>query len=421
MNKHTRTTHTCRRLQALVVALRTLSVVLPLALLPCSCAHDEDSCIPAATATDTYLSLNVQTSAPNKIRSRASEADLNPANPTTESSIHSIYVWAFATDDTRSEALPIGYRGETLDTPVDGESNTKTVSMKIPRQSDGKTIEKIDLYILANAESLPGIFDGVTSYKTLTRGQLKNLAINQQFGISTDGKAQCTEVPDKGLPISRVLTAINTNDHVAETEAAATGKAINISLVRAVSKLHFFFARKSNAATGEAEITKIILDSDVLPTASPLFPTATTESKMEDEGLTGEYPSSTTYVATKLTLPGVETAKIKEVEDPTTLIRQNEETASTYMNRLYAATIECDRCYLRESNKTLSGIIYYKLNASAQEKSVTFSIPAESMPASRNSELVVYGYFLNGGTTELNLEYYVAEWNTKSTTDITFN
>ncbi len=420
MNRHTKTSRHghCRKRAWLAIFALTASVSFT--SLCSSCVYDNNEETTTASSTDTYLSLNVQTAAPNRVRAY-STADNNSANPTTESSIHSIHVWAFNSANTDGNALPIGYREETLATPVDGETTVKTVSMKLPRKSGYQTLENLDLYILANAESIPGLFDDFDSPKSISRGQLQSLSIKDQFGITSDGKAQCTTVPEEGLPVSRVITGISVSNHVAETEAAAASKAVSIPLIRAVSKLHFFFARKKDAATDQVAITKIELDQQVLPTASRVFPTATTESTTESAGLYGDFGSDTQYNTTKMVMDGVQTTGINEVADPTTLIRQSGETASAYMQRLTSATQESNRSYLRESNKPLTGKIYYKLNASAAEKSVAFTIPADSSAAYRNSELVIYGYFLDGGTTELTLKYYVAEWTDKAATDINFN
>ncbi len=420
MNRHTKTSRHGHGRERAWLAIFALTASVSLTSLFSSCINDKYEETATVSTTDTYLSLNVQTAAPNRVRAY-SIADTNPGNPTTESSIHSIHVWAFNSGDTDSNALPVGYREETLNTPVDGENNVKTVSMKIPRKSGYQTLENLDLYILANAESEPGLFDGIVSKKSISRSQLESLTLKNQFGITSDSKAQCTEVPAEGLPVSRVITGISVSEHVAETEAEAATKAITIPLIRAVSKLHFFFARKKDAATDQASITRIELDEQVLPTTSRIFPVATTEGNTENAGLTGYFGSDTQYNDSQMVMDGVETACINEVEDPTTLIRQSSETASTYMKRLYAATVECNRSYLRESDKPLTGKIYYKLNASAAEKSVDFTIPADGSAACRNSELVVYGYFLDGGMTELTLKYYVAEWNEKTETDIKFD
>ena len=121
-------------------------------------------------------------------------------------------------------------------------------------------------------------------------------------------------------------------------------------------------------------------------------------------------------------MDGITTSDIYEVADPTSLTRQDNETASEYMQRLYAATKESNLCYLRESNKPITGTIYYRLSSGTTVKTATFQIPSTTdTPAYRNHELVIYGYFLNGGTAELTLKYYVAEWNDKAATNINFN
>lgn len=415
MTIHAKTYHQGSRLRQSLTTL--LLAALPLATLFSSCTNED---CPAATPTETYLNLNVQTASPTT--TRAANTETNPANPSTESSIHSIRVWAFSSSDTGSDALAVSYKEESLATPVDGENSTKTISMKIPRTADGGTLDRLDLYILANAESIVGLFDGVVYPKTMTRGQLESLNIESQFGITDDGKPQITTVPDGGLPVSRVIKSINVNEHIADTPAAAADKALNIQLIRAVSKLHFFFARKSNAATEKVEITKIELDSKVLPTASKVFPNGTTVSNMATDGLTGSFTENTRYTDIKMLMDGITTSDIYEVADPTSLTRQDNETASEYMQRLYAATKESNLCYLRESNKTITGTIYYRLSSGTTVKTATFQIPSTTdTPAYRNHELVIYGYFLNGGTAELTLKYYVAEWNDKAATNINFN
>ena len=383
MTIHAKTYHQGNRLRQSLTTL--LLAALPLATLFSSCTNED---CPTATPTETYLNLNVQTASPTT--TRAANTETNPANPSTESSIHSIRVWAFSSSDTGSDALAVSYKEESLATPVDGENSTKTISMKIPRTADGGTLESLN--------------------------------IESQFGITDDGKPQITTVPDGGLPVSRVIKSINVNEHIADTPAAAADKALNIQLIRAVSKLHFFFARKSNAATEKVEITKIELDSKVLPTASKVFPNGTTVSNMATDGLTGSFTENTRYTDIKMLMDGITTSDIYEVADPTSLTRQDNETASEYMQRLYAATKESNLCYLRESNKPITGTIYYRLSSGTTVKTATFQIPSTTdTPAYRNHELVIYGYFLNGGTAELTLKYYVAEWNDKAATNINFN
>ncbi len=417
MDKFIKTYKQENRLKTLVMALTALLISLFVISLLSSCVYDDYNPKTDNDRSDTYLSLSFLTSAPTETRAslgKETRADLgqddNPANPASESSIHSIRVWAFNSDSENDDAMAIGYREEILSTPVNGENTVKTINMKIPRKPSGQDLAHIDLYILANAESLDGIFEGGIAKKTLTRKQLKGLTIKSQFGITADGKAQVSEVPETGLPISRVITQISVADHVADTETEAYGKAVTIPLVRAVSKLHFFFARKSNGGTEEALVSRIVLDEDIIPTESYVFPDAATYAYRESAGLIStRYNAATTYVNTKLNLDGVENKYVTSVAAPTDYRRGNTEKASDYMKRLSDAGLSSqDRTYLRESNKPITGKIYFKLSADSPEQSADFTIPSSMRPAARNHELVVYGYFLEGG--KLMVEPTVLDW-----------
>lgn len=389
-----------------VMALSTLLVALIAITLFASCVYDEYKPGTEEFKSDTYINLSVIASQP-------------------ESNIHSIRVWAFHSENANDNDISIGYRKELLSTPVNGERDMHSISVKLLRKALTQENQHIDLYILANAESIGSFsINGIESSfsdgfneQALTRQQLKELVIKNQFGITTDGKPQNTEVPSAGLPISRVITHVSIDAHKADTETGAAAKAITVPLVRAVSKLHFFFARKSEASTDNVEITKIEMNEQVIPIESRVFPLEATEEKVETEGLTGYFPQDIQYIAKKMTLEGIPTSNIKEVTAPETLKRQEGETAKDYMSRLHAATQECDLCYLRESNKPITGTIFYKLNSSSEVKQATFSIPLSY----RNTEMVVYGYFLDGGITDINLKYFVTAWNEKEETNIEFN
>lgn len=87
------------------------------------------------------------------------------------------------------------------------------------------------------------------------------------------------------------------------------------------------------------------------------------------------------------------------------------------MKRMNDDIGEHDLSYLRETNKTIKGRIYYQLAEGGSEKFREFTIPSEDK-AIRNRELVVYGYFLQGGA--LCLDWQVMPWN-KVTSEIGWN
>lgn len=403
-----------RRLGMAIAALLMLSTMA-------SCS-DQDSQAPA-TGDEAYLNLSFSTA--SNTTSRASRAgdigkDETPANPTAESDIHSIKVWVFKSG-TGENANPIAYK-EDRPTAGGGTANgTYTLNLRFLRKINGVELKNIDLYILANSEST-NMADKLNGkdFRSITRADLQGVTFDKPFGITKKGKAETTEVPTEGLPISRAITNIEIADHVADTEIEAKSKRINIPLVRAVSKLHFYFARKAGdeAMTGNVKVTRIEIDKKTFPTASYVFPDEEDYATADaNKAATRNKYGTPTYVDKLLTLDGVENTGIKEVKDPLTYKRGANETAQAYMDRMNKDIGGHDLSYLRETNKPITGKIYYKLAEDGFERFQSFTIPS-SGTAIRNRELVVYGYFLQGGA--LCLDWQVMPWN-KVTSEISWS
>lgn len=396
-----------RRLGMAIAALLMLSTMA-------SCS-DQDSQAPA-TGDEAYLNLSFSTA--SATTSRASRAgdigkdDETQANPNTESDIHSIKVWVFKSGTGENANHPIAYKEDKPTTVGGGTVNGNyTLNLRFLRKINGEEIKNIDLYILANSEStnMAKKLEN-KDFRSITRADLQGVTFDDSFGITEKGKAETTEVPTEGLPISRAITNIAIADHVADTEIEAKSKRISIPLVRAVSKLHFYFARKANANTEYVKVTKIEIDGNTFPKESYVFPDeevyATAKTNKDATYKKYENPD---YVASPLKLDGVENTGIKEVTDPLTYVRGENETAQAYMDRMNTAEIgEHNLCYLRETNKPIKGTIYYQLADDDFVRSKEFTIPS-SGNAIRNRELVVYGYFLKGGA--LCLDWQVMPWN----------
>lgn len=398
-----------RRLGMAIAALLMLSTMA-------SCS-DQDSQAPA-TGDEAYLNLSFSTA--SATTSRASRAgdigkdDETQANPNTESDIHSIKVWVFKSE-TGPTANPIAYKEDRPTAVGGGTANgTYTLNLRFLRKINGEELEKIDLYILANSEStnMAKKLEN-KDFRSITRADLQKVTFDDPFGIKkADSTAQTTKVPTEGLPISRAITNIEIADHVADTEIKAKEIGIKIPLVRAVSKLHFYFARKANANTENVKVTKIEIDGKTFPKESYVFPDeedfATAKTNKDATYKKYENPD---YVASPLKLDGVENTGIKEVTDPLTYVRGENETAQAYMDRMNEEFKEIgghDLSYLRETNKPIKGKIYYQLAEGGSEKFREFTIPSNGN-AIRNRELVVYGYFLQGGA--LCLDWQVMPWN----------
>lgn len=396
-----------RRLGMAIAALLMLSTMA-------SCS-DQDSQAPA-TGDEAYLNLSFSTASATTSRaSRAGDIGNNEtqANPTAESDIHSIKVWVFKSG-TGASANPIAYKEDTP-SAVDGKpvNGNYTLNLRFLRKINGEELKNIDLYILANSEStnMAEKLNG-KDLRSITRADLQKVTFDDPFGITAEGKAQTTAVPTgKGLPISRAITNIAIADHVADTEAGAKNKGISVPLVRAVSKLHFYFARKdaADAMTENVKVTGIEIDGNTFPTASYVFPDEEDDTKADANkaATSGKY-GNPDYVPSPLKLDGVENTKIKAVTDPLTYQRGPTETAQAYMDRMNKEIGGHDLSYLRETNKPITGKIYYQLAEGGSVKSKGFTIPS-SGNAIRNRELVVYGYFLQGGV--LCLDWQVMPWN----------
>ena len=405
-----------RRLGMAIAALLMLSTMA-------SCS-DQDSQAPA-TGDEAYLNLSFSTASATTSRAGGTGNignDETQANPDTESDIHSIKVWVFKSG-TGESANPIAYK-EDKPSAVDGKpvNGNYTLNLRFLRKINGEELKNIDLYILANSEST-NMADKLNGkdFRSITRADLQGVTFDNPFGITAEGKAQTTEVPTGlGLPISRAITNIAIADHVADTEAGAKGKGISIPLVRAVSKLHFYFARTADAdaLTENVKVTKIEIDGNTFPTESYVFPDEEDYATADaNKAATSNKYGTPSYVPTLLKLDGVENAQIKAVADPLAYKRGPGETAQTYMNRMNTDIGEHNLSYLRETNKPITGKIHYQLADGGSVKSQGFTIPS-SGNAIRNRELVVYGYFLQGGA--LCLDWQVMPWN-KVTSEISWS
>ena len=387
-----------------------------------SCSENENT--ETALSDNAYLSLSFSTGTGNSTRAGESHTEdalannESKADPNSESDIHSIKVWVFQSG-TNEDANPIAYKEEALK-DINGSYN---LQLRFLRKIAGKDVENIDLYILANSEStnIESKLSG-KDFSSITRKELQNIRFDSTFGIQENGNPQNTEVPETGLPISRAITKISVEKHVGTTEAEAATKGIKIPLVRAVSKLHFYFARKtgSDANTSQVKVTRIEVEGNTIPTASYVFPDeAVYKEKGYNQDVTSQkYDNAgTDYVPTTLKLAGVENTDIKAVEDPKSFIKKSNQSAQQYLDAFKQASIGSHNlCYLRETTKAIQGTIYYSLDGGATEKHETFNIPSEGN-AIRNRELVVYGYFLNGQMGKLTVTPTIQEWQDGGTYD----
>lgn len=355
-----------------------------------SCSENENT--ETALGDNAYLSLSFSTGTGNSTRAGESHTEdalannESKADPNSESDIHSIKVWVFQSG-TNEDANPIAYKEEALK-DINGSYN---LQLRFLRKIAGKDVENIDLYILANSEStnIESKLSG-KDFSSITRKELQNISFDSTFGIQENGNPQNTKVPETGLPISRAITKISVEKHVGTTEAEAETKGIKIPLVRAVSKLHFYFARKkgTDANTSQVKVTRIEVEGNTIPTASYVFPDEATynENGYNQDVTSQKYNSATTYVSDTLKLAGVENTDIKEVDNPESFIKKSNQSAQEYLDAFKQAGIDShDLCYLRETNKAIKGTIYYSLDGGKPRRARPSIFLLKEMPSETES------------------------------------
>lgn len=378
-------------------ASRALFACLTLvgAMLPVACVYDH---IPeAGVQADTYIHLSLSAS---EAGTRAVSDDHK--GETDENTITSLRVWAFDANNSSESATALCYKEETN---LNVTAGLHTFTMKLPRTTGGQPLTHIDLYILANAESGSNLTTSAEN-RRLTRKELQAKVVSEQFGVNSEGTPQNMSVPSAGLPMSRIVENIPIEGYVTEDETV-TKPSINIGLTRAVSKLHFFFARRSNSGTDGVEVTGIEVGKSTVPVTSYVFPQPVQfANPVPDNGPdTRSYTNFVDYAVSRKYK--VTVGDIPAVADPKDLKRGSNEDADTYMSRLAKANLKGQYLtYLRETDQEVTVTIRYRLGENEKEKTATVNISAGDLR--RNHEVLVYGYFLDGGA--LLVEPQVLPW-----------
>ncbi len=392
--------------------------------------------------------LTVRVTVPGMPATKAAAGDVTGVDP--ESMIYNVQVWMFnhqaadATDLDGQPAVSYGYvnlsEGWTNTTQrPSGYYNqwTNQTTYEVPMPIPGYIMDrdeenmKFDFYVLANGPSI-----GSSLKRTSTRAELKAAAFGvsgnaDYFGVTTP-KADSTAIrainggsaSGPGLPISGFFNRPRNNDGTTSTSGTGVDlrflkKGISITdeeikqnvpvvqITRAVSKLRFVFA-KPKGMQG-VNITKIVVDKDLIPESTFVFP--------RESGAEFELPADVTY-ADSVIVGSLTSDDIIGLGDPALLRSDAEANVSksaqqyeSMINDTIANKQSSQRiAYLRESDKKITGKIYYKLSASenAEEKVATFSMAnLEDTDFHRNHSWLVYSYFQGG---KLFVNPTVADW-----------
>jgi len=358
------------------------------------------------------LQLTVSLYIPGAVMTRAETGMVDPVSD--ELKITSLRIWAFLSDG----GTLISYKCFSDGLENTGMPNSTITRIGLPLTYDMFQLltsdhPKVDVYAVANVES--AVADSKIPGEGTSRADLKKLLVTEIGGNWPLTKG----VPEAGLPMSGVIKG---------AEVTGGYPVLNIStvkLTRAVSKIRFVFCQQGIPETESSpaviandgcEIVKITFDGTSgnhdcqIGASERLF---TTESF--------DLGDNKQYVALSSTISGSEGASLVPnssltiVEDPEALVFRSlgheTEMGQEYESRLDAAIArgaQAGPIYLRETDKTISGLIYYRVKKDGNLLAKRFSMGTGDV-FSRNHTWVVYACFMEE-TMKLELKVVVLPW-----------
>lgn len=346
------------------------------------------------------VSFFIQSSEPTQTRAYIDKLD---AVETNESKINTVQAWLFQ-GTTR-----VGYAGD-----YDADNNIVTVS--VPRTA---VSQPVDIYIIANAASA-----GVVLTENSTPAEI----MAAQFADGKFTAASKTEaVPTDGLPMSMIVKGVS----LLESNGDIKTTLGEFKLTRAVSKILFAFGMYQGDL---GEIVGISLDGDQIAGQQMIMPvdpasdaasyTDPYVGDLKANIVSGSYEAAELLYGSKadgdtpaaaLIANGV-IKKTETDDNPSNYAWENWSTTTEHSalsskqkaDQYYAAVkpFVQKTVYLRESDKKLTGKIYYRLQSGAAIQSRTFTMDA-AQDFARNHVWIVYAYFEGG---KLYVKPTVAPW-----------
>lgn len=313
-----------------------------------------------------------------------------------ETRINDLKIWVFLNESTDA-SLPagqlLGYLEPKQLNVVSGKVQKFTIPLK---KEEAAKIKKVDVYVLANSLAIQMQEVG----KTTTSAELDALTLSgNRFGIAVNGSPTNTSVIDnQGLPYTAVGKALT----LSRSGSNLSLDNETLELVRTVSKVQFVFSQ-IKLSSGETPVPFSInwleLDSGQIPEQEYLFNDSANKYKIGNE-----------YVSRTLTFPGLPKDDIVGNTNPSSYVYSSNETPQEYQARIHEALVNNTLtgyapCYLRESDKALTGKINYTLGTFAP-KTLDFSMSADEK-FTRNSSWVLY-FYINNNSLSLSVSY--ADW-----------
>ena len=370
-----------------------------------------------------------------------------------ESSVSQLQIWAFTHpvspmpeglnletwDDERPRAfISIASLDEADWQNEDGSAKTLTVYMAIPPSSLNHPISKLDFYVVGNKYTID---PDNTIAVNQTRGSLKALCIGNDEGFSTVQGNMVTWTstdpspnPRPFLPITGFfdnrgqgfdISFLKSSSHLSIKEWEEQGIVWpQIQITRAVSRIQFVFAQAKGLRYNQIhriELTDYDQDgAGLIPSKTYLFP--------REDSSTEKIPAGCTYQTViwggDKDDPLITNGAIPEISDPLRLRYDSEalrEMSAQYYDDFLQGEVQAGHAvekilYLRESDRTIKGKIYYSVGLGDEEEDV-FYMPGPDPSFYRNHSFTVYAYFI-GNHLEVNVAVQPWEKTTLPDEDI---
>lgn len=378
-----------------------LILLLALLLVACSGGSDSGTDVPTPPADGTSV-LNIYVYAPGQAVPTRGNTGQVDADPTEEEAIHTLQIWVYTHAETPT--LVTYFKTNAFQqTPTEND----TYKFELPIDDTFASLNSrptVDVYVLANVTSNNcGLnFDEHTSKSTLEAAVLEG----NYFGVTTP----VTAVPFEGLPMSGKLTNQTVSGSKPVLTLGTSQNMAKVKLARAVSKARFIFSCSTDF--DGLKITQVTFDANMIPTQENLF-------------LDNPYNPDNNYCKIGEAYNDAVTSSLFSIDetaicaDPAHYawdrLRNDKTncTAQDYEDLIAdgltihegesAPRLTERRLYLRESDKQLSGTIYYKVKekgaaAYGDEQSITFKMVGPENPAewqhyfSRNHTWIIYAY-----------------------------
>ena len=319
--------------------------------------------------------LNIYLHIPYLSMTRADEGRV-PSEIAAENAIHSLQIWAFLSEDFGE--LPAGTCIGYLSPSPQFLSNGTLNHFAMPLDEElAEAHPDVDLYVLANAISA-GYPD--LSEQT-SRGTLDYLMIRQKaFGINENGSPVYTSVPSTGLPFSGVGKGLKMSGTYPVLSLET------VTLKRAVSKLRFVFSQLADdeGPFNDCSVTGIRINGSCICSQEFVFNEGTEPYKIMN-GM---------YETTEMVFPAISSANIACCTEPVRYAFSGQ-TARAYETLILQGIADGELsshglCYLRESDRKLTGQVDYVLNGTQGSASFTMKDPGDF---ARNHSWIVYVYF----------------------------